>query len=522
VSRPLASRHAADLLVLTAWAGLCALLAVRLAGYAPDDMFISYRYAWNLAHGEGFVFNPGERVFGLTNPGHALMLALLYGVTGVPVHLLGGMVFAAALWAVAVLLWLDLKRRGAAWEAALGGTLVLGSSYVWAAAGSASAAVLAFLAGAAVLVERRPATAGLLAGLAVWYRPDAVLGVAALGLLAWLERRRLPWRFALAAGGLVLLGAGAAWLWFGSAWPGTLEAKRIMVASREVSWTGAERFWAGAAPLLARHLGPAWLLLVALGIAGQWPLFARGGRAARTLVLYGTGIAVAYPLLGVPYYLWYTVPPVVALLYGVGGAVAGIVRAGAAALAGEAGSQGYALRHRLAAAGGGLAAALLLAVPVLSFAERSSSRFQAFVDGNHYDTFRRAGQWIRDNSLPEERIAYGEIGNLAYFSERPVDDLMGLVTPQALPYVAAADPNGAFLLRPPDFFLDHPANPHPGIAHTPWFARAYYPVASFPDPRGPGEATVYRKYPDAELPPPRPPREPPPRRRDPDRATRSR
>jgi hypothetical protein len=488
---------------------LTALLAVQVAGYAPDDMFITYRYAWNLAHGEGLVFNPGERVFGLTNPGHALGLALLHLVTRVPVHLLGGIVFALALWAVVVLVWVEARRRGAAVEAALGGTLVLGASYVWANAGSASSSVLALLAGSALLAHRRPAIAGALAGLAVWYRPDAVLGVAALGLLAWLDRRRPPWRWAVMAGGVALVGVAAAWLWFGSPLPETLEAKRIMAESRPAPWAGPERFWARAAPLLRRNFGPGWLLFAALGVAGQWPLFVRGGRAVRTLVLYGAAVAVAYPLLGVPYFSWYTVPPVVALLLGAGALIAGLGRAVSAALLpagapeGDRGPARAPGARRLASAAGVLVAGIVLALPGVPFARATAGRFGSLGGETRFETYREAALWIRDHSLPEARIAYGEIGNLAYWSRRPVDDLMGLVTPGVLPYVAAKDSVGAFLLRPPDFFLDHPANPHAGIVRIPWFQDAYYPVARI-DPEGDsGAAVVYRKRPDARLPPPR-------------------
>ena len=507
--------------MLLLWAALCVFLGLRRAGDAPDDMFISFRYAWNLAHGEGFVFNPGERVFGLTNPGHALVLALLHALTRVPVHVLAGIVYAAALWAVAALLWIELRRRGAAWEGALGGTLVLGASYLWSPVGSAAPAVLALLAGAALLADRRPVASGLLAALAVWYRPDAVLGVAALGVLSWLERRRLPWRFALAAGALILVGLVAAWLWFGSFLPDTLEAKWVRADARDSAGIGPEGFWRRSAPLMSRHFGPAWMLLVALGLVGQWPLFARGGRSARTLVLYGAGVAVAYPLLRVPYFNWYTIPPVLALLYGAGAAAAGVGRALAGALAGRGDPEGPAprpVRAVLPGAVGVLAAALVLAPVALSFAEASLSRFRAYRGQNRFATFRQAALWIRDHSLPEERIAYGEIGNLAYWSERPLDDLLGLVTPEALPYVAANDPNGAFLRRPPDFYVDHPANPHPGIAKTAWFRAGYHSVAEFPGVHG--TATVYRKYPDAGLPPPRPPRERPPRRRGKDPASR--
>ncbi|HSL83958.1 MAG TPA: hypothetical protein VLF66_14380, partial [Thermoanaerobaculia bacterium] len=457
--RTLDLRRLAPFVLPPLWAGLTALVAVRVAGYAPDDMFITYRYAWNLAHGDGLVFNPGERVFGLTNPGHALFLALLHGVTRVPVHLLGGLVFALALWALIVLVWVEARRRGTAVEAALGGTLVLGASYVWANAGSASSSVLALLAGSALLLPRRPVAAGALAGMAVWYRPDAVLGVAALGLLAWSERRRLPLRWALVAGGVIVLGAVAAWLWFGSPLPETLEAKRIMAESRPAPWTGPERFWARAAPLFRRNFGPGWLLLVAMGLAGQWPLFARGGRAVRTVVLYGTAVAVAYPLLGVPYFSWYTVPPVVALLLGAGALAVGVGRAVSAALVpggcpedastgGDGGPGRRPWSRHLASAAGAVVAATLLAIPGIHFAKATAGRLGALGGETRFETYREAALWIRDHSLPEERIAYGEIGNLAYWSRRPVDDLMGLVTPGVLPYVAARDGVGAFLLRP--------------------------------------------------------------------------
>ena len=170
---------------------------------------------------------------------------------------------------------------------------------------------------------------------------------------------------------------------------------------------------------------------------------------------------------------------------------------------------GPGLSPRWARWAGAALASLLLAGPLLGITRASVARFQHFGDLSRYDLFREAALWIREHSLPEHRIAYGEIGNLAYWSRRPVDDLMGLVTPEMLPYVEARDGVGGFLLRPPDFFVDHPANPHPGIADRPWFREGYYPVARFEDPAGRrGPAVVYRKRPDAELPQARPPRSP--------------
>ncbi len=45
---------------------VAAIAMAWLAVYQVDDAFIVYRYADRLAHGEGFTFNPGERVEGVT------------------------------------------------------------------------------------------------------------------------------------------------------------------------------------------------------------------------------------------------------------------------------------------------------------------------------------------------------------------------------------------------------------------------------------------------------------------------
>ena len=136
------------------WAVMAALWAWRAAPQIQDDMYITFRYSWNLVHGDGFVFNPGERVFGLTNPGHGLVLALLHAVTRIPVHTLAVAVFGIGLWATVTLMHREGRARGAGWETAIGGTLVLAASYLWVSVGSASAAVLALLAGSAALTGR--------------------------------------------------------------------------------------------------------------------------------------------------------------------------------------------------------------------------------------------------------------------------------------------------------------------------------------------------------------------------------
>ncbi|HXO21808.1 MAG TPA: hypothetical protein VOA87_17985, partial [Thermoanaerobaculia bacterium] len=476
------------------WTLLAAVFFHRLAGRALDDFFITYRYAWNLAAGNGFVFNPGERVFGTTEPGLGLLLALLHLATRIPIPTLGTLVFGAGMVGTAVVLLVEATERGRRAEALAGGTLALSSSYLWVSHGAAFPSAIFLLLLAALVAgrgQRGALVAGLLAGGAVWLRPDALAGVGLLGLLLWSERRRLPWGYGFAAGAVVAAGLAAAGWTFGAILPNTLLAKHAMAAAKTGSGTS---FWLSTPPLLERHWGRLWAVIAALGIAGQWPLYRGMGRAGRLLVLFAFSLGVAYPLLGVPFFIWYTFPAAFAVLYG------------AAFFAGWAGRSIGRLaggrRRWLAAAAG---AALLLPLS-LSLLPASCRWLRAYDWFAYLKTYRRAALFIHQRSAPEDGIAYVEIGVLSYYSRQPVLDLLGLVTPESLPFIARHDLVGAFLAHPTPWVVWHSRGRMTSIVERRWFPRAYEQVARFDDDDGAGWMAVYHRRPGTDLPPPRAPR----------------
>jgi hypothetical protein len=123
----------------------------------------------------------------------------------------------------------------------------------------------------------------------------------------------------------------------------------------------------------------------------------------------------------------------------------------------------------------------------------------------HLETYREAALWIRDHSAPEDAVAYVEIGVVSYYSERPLVDLLGLVTPEAIPYVEANDLVGAFLARPTRFVIFHSRGRMAPLTRRRWFPRAYEEVAHFEEGDGRG-LTVYQRRPDAKIPRARRPR----------------
>jgi hypothetical protein len=260
-----------------------------------------------------------------------------------------------------------------------------------------------------------------------------------------------------------------------------------MAAGLAGSWSGPIRFGLRTARLAARHAGPLWALLVVLGLVGQVPLFTFGGRSGKLLVLFSLALSVFYPLSGVPWFPWYTLPMAVAILYGIGFSGGAAVRLLA---------RGATPARRAA----GLLAGALLAVSVLaSLLPACYAWHRRFHWPEYMERYRAAGLWLAAHSPPGASVAYYEVGALGYFSERTVVDLLGIVTPELVPYVRRGDFAGAFLARPADYAIFDAVRGGLMPVSTSWFRAAYRPVAGF------GELTVFARQPGVALPasPPR-------------------
>lgn len=72
-STPLARATPVEVLAVLLLCGVAFWNTAYFMPYTVDDTFITLRYAWNAAHGQGLVFNPGERVEGYSNPSLTLL-----------------------------------------------------------------------------------------------------------------------------------------------------------------------------------------------------------------------------------------------------------------------------------------------------------------------------------------------------------------------------------------------------------------------------------------------------------------
>lgn len=393
------------------WLGLTGLIAYLFRQRAYDDLFITFRYAENLANGLGFVYNPGQRLLSTTTPLLTLLLAALQPLP-FDTLALARLIGAASLGAGALALWALAQTWNApraAWAALL---LYPFFPLLLSTLGSEMPLALALCLWACACYARRcHHWAAVFAALAVLTRMDAALVPLLLGLDYLLRERRLPpWRAVILF--VVFL---APWfifsrLYFGQWLPATLATKQaqgLMLISQKFApgfltvFRGYASHW--------HYWVEASLALIGVGVASarqrQWLIF-----LAWPIVYF-----VAYSLLGVTRYFWYYAP-----------LIPGFVMA--AALGVEAVWRGW---QRLAPPAHRLAGAALLVLGVaLLVAHGAQFVRQSQQTDPRYPFYRAIGEWLRANTLPEASVGTLEVGIIGYYAQRPIVDFAGLIQPE--------------------------------------------------------------------------------------------
>jgi hypothetical protein len=443
-----------DALILGAALGVTLLFVaaeLRIAGTIGlplDDSWIHLRFAANVAGGHGFGINPGEPVAGSTAPLWTTLLAAVMAL-GVP-----GLVAAKGL-GLACYAGTGLLTRRLALALGVGsvGALIAGIGVVglgrlaWGAlSGMEVPLATALVAAGALLAVRGRALAGAaILGLGVLARPETGLLVLLHALAAG---RSGPALARLGVAGLVLAPALAFnWATVGRLVPATAAAKVEggllgraegipdtwgAALQRAATWLGE---WGGQ--LVADH--PALPALVLIG----WWLARRGPLAwlAGALVLHPVAMALLAPYRGPAFqtgrYSSHLLPLAVVLATSGLGALA-------AALP----------RPRVVRVGVAGAFALALVLPL-----GPASRAYAWGVQNITAMQVTLGRWVARHTPADARLAVNDVGAISYFGDRRIIDLMGLVTPEILPY-RRHGPDGVlrYLERAcPDYLVIFPA-----------------------------------------------------------------
>lgn len=422
------------LLVLAGWVGFLWFTGIRL-----EDALVTYRYAENLALGEGLVFNPGEKVLGLASPVLTLLLGLgglVLGIEHIPLisSVLG--ITAGAIGALAVFALLCATGVGPRWSALTIIVLGLHPLMLWTTTGGMeSPLVLCFMATSLLAVVRERWTSALvLAALLTLTRLDGGIWglLIALTAVARAGKRSIGPILVYAAfvGAWVIF----ATLYYDSPVPHGLIARRTLeiAYSSHRGWLlelhgyahwFVSNLWLPHTYGFARHQVWGWLVCMVLGVLG----IARRSPKLQTMIVpaaFIPAIFVVFYLGHAPTFPWYAAPITwCAVLLGMTGLWELWVLF-------DLYFQRFALPRWVMTAG----SLVIVGVIAASLVNRGMVTYRQQRDQQKCEEQLRqvVGQWLGQHAQPGESIATEAIGYQGFYSKRRIVDLAGRISPEVV------------------------------------------------------------------------------------------
>ncbi|MEO5952335.1 MAG: hypothetical protein ABIQ44_07710, partial [Chloroflexia bacterium] len=416
--------------------GLWVALAGRLLNdWQMDDAYISYRYAWNLVHGHGLVYNPGEApVEGYTNFLWTLVAAVVIALGFPPGGVMLTLIVACSIGVLGLVYLLATRALGhiSAGSEMLAFVcvvlLAVDASFVtYGVKGSGIEAVpFSFLAllGIVLLWWRDDGMSrwylvggGLALALASLMRPEGMgIALIVIGVKAWQARSNLGEMVstvgAIVAPLAVLVVPYQIWriTYYGYLFPNTFYAKTgTSAAILERGW---EYTWA----FVLDH----WLVVALALVGGLFLLIRRGGIPGVVWGLYAVTALYSLYIVSVGgdhYPAGRFFVPLVAPL-----AVLAVV-----ALGGLIARLGQSERVRLALVGVVLLGVVAYVVSAIQLEDGNGALAKRTNrDTNFVNIWGSMGLWLRDNTPADTLAASPVAGAIAYYGQRNVVDMLGI------------------------------------------------------------------------------------------------
>jgi hypothetical protein len=385
-----------------------------------DDAFITFQYARNVATGQGWVFDAGERVMGTTSPLQTLLLAGGWWLAGDGLPTIANFLGAVAVGCQALLLYL-LVRDSARVAAAILGLVAMAGLNDSAAWLPLETSLMSALVLASVWTMRagRESLCGIALGLAFLCRYEAALLTPVLVVQRMTKTRRVPWTTLAVALAVVTPWLIFAHVYFGSISPHTLAAKSGLTPSGEYLARFARRALAYPWRALrdAGQIGPGLLWTSALLWLSGAAFILAHARQLLPLLVHALGLLVAYAWIG-PLWneAWHHNLPLLACntMFVLGWA------GWADRLA--VGRETFALRAGLALAG------IALVASWGAHTYRFSAAYPSLIWwGLRHDRYVGVSAWVNENARSDATFMANEFGTLGYLTKRPMIDTVGLI-----------------------------------------------------------------------------------------------
>lgn len=441
-----------------------------------DDAFITYRYAYNLASGNGFVYNQGERFLGTSAPLYGLILGALGWITKPDlIPLLSGIISAISLVACCFALF-TYSFREDPWSGFFAGLFFLLNPFTVYSFGGEMLLQLGLLLWSFVLYRKNSTkAAAVLVSLAILVRIDAASAAFVLFLHYCITRRTVPIRETAIAAALIIPCLILSYGYYGSWLPSTIAAK---LAQRDsglwetflkgfVVWMHAQLqfkalllFWfVGGIAVLFRHRS--WLFPL------SW------------VVLF----SLVYAAVRMPYYHWYGIPGVAGLSILAGCACSTVIQKGIDL------ATRWKMNPKLS---GILFPALCIGAIGMLYHGSIHDLAAVYRCEGCEKLYPRVGVWLNKNTPSSCSVGYLEIGYIGYYAHRRIIDPIGLVNAGESKHVAARDFLSAYERMRPDYIIYNENFKWTGeLLRAPWFSQNYHLVKTFSDVHYPFPLLLY-------------------------------
>lgn len=380
------------------------ILQIFLGDWTYDDPFITYRYAENLANGNGFVYNVGEKILSTTTPFYAILLAALKNpFLNIPKVAIIVSLLSVSAGGLAILL--ILQKFGLHFASWFG--LILYSLFPTVINTTSSETPLYLALGLFSIyffLEDKYILSSVLSGLMVITRPDGVLLPFILVLYYFFKHRKINYKFILGAGTIICLWYGFAWVYFGNPLPVTL-----MVKQSQGEMAISQLFPAGFISTLRNYSQNKvyWIYFV-FSLLGVVKLSKKQFIPLWIIISWNIVYFLSYTILGVSRYFWYYAPlvPTFILLSAAGLEWLIVIKNP---------------RYRYTIF-------ILILVTTISFQLIGLQNLTTNKD-KRIEIYKDIGTWISKNTPSDSKIGVLEVGIIGFYSDRTMIDFAGLIQP---------------------------------------------------------------------------------------------
>ncbi len=396
-----------------------------------EDAWITYKYAFNLIDGKGFVFNVGERVLGTTTPLYTLILAafgFIFGKSAIPIMswIIGYSAGLGALWATYRGL-INSKLHPIAGISAI----ILFGLHIDVVEiflhGMETSLVIFLMSMSFMFFSKGKTTASaLFAGLLVLTRIDGLIFAGVLFIAIIISEKRIPWRRIL-----VFLVVTLPWfifsmIYFGDFLPHSIRAKTVIKGIVPELFSRFNLKWySGMSGYFFNRTFPFVLVCVLCAIAIFY-IFRRKKYITLLPIGFGISYSAAYFFGRAPFFNWYRIPCEWAYLTTAGVGIFALL--GLVYPSKKPKKKAGLLRKALAI--------ILFAIPITYFGISNvktmiekAPKMRRFQE-NEEQCRRALGEWLSENTPLNATVAMEAIGYQGAFANRHIVDLAGLITPK--------------------------------------------------------------------------------------------